>query len=669
MLVEWCSVFLLVIAERPELWQEWGLKVVQPQAQLLEQCCGPSQREGRIHSALVATRRGVRAIAKNEKLKETAVKEMIATLTAKGPASTAANAPLLGVIAGVCDRLASMRGLLQEQASAYCTFYTREIIGSRTIVPTHIANGLHDFFASSVVTQSTVEQELVPAIEKALLRSPEVVLNDLLTPLIEALSTDIDLSKTLKDRLLKSLVANIKSTNPAIRDGAVKGFRAIASRTSDENIIPAIAIELLKNLKDTKAADQRVLAAQLLSALRPCDASIAKVLPDIVAIASKEPNESALNAELDTMTTHVVFALQHDKSLDANISKAISTGFGDKKPSVRRIWAVHYGEIAWWLQTDELTKPNSAQFMESIAVKLIPSWEEVLSNPVTAAQNGLVTVANVLCAIHLTKFRHVESIKGAATLQKANISAAALGSDAKPSFLVNHRVYNKLVSPDDFLWAIRALGAASSEFSNKSVPATFGISWAQAFTFMITSTSIPPQIRQEASRTLQQCWLAKPSQVSAYVVDGMWQWLNSVDLEEKDSPATSGKTDNERLHLVLSSLCSASPTSAKDAQLSNGDTPRIQTHLSQLMKQLVVLCRKPLLSRVQWIDLCLQCGLDPRTIVMESPQSFMDEVTKRALVCLMLRLNIVCKLLIDVSTAQGRCSSRQSSCSCLQCGS
>lgn len=629
MLVEWCSVLLQVIASQTGLWEQWGLKVVQPQAQLLERCCGAGLREGRIHTALVVTRRGVRAIAKNAEIKETAIDEMITTLTTKSSASTAGNAPLLGVIAGVCDRLSSMRALLQKHSSTYYTFYTREIVGSRTIVPAHIADGLHDFFCSSVVTQDTVEQELIPAIEKALLRAPEVVLNDLLTPLIKSLPSDIDLSKVLKDRLLKSLLANTKSTNSAVRDGAVKGFKAIATKTYDEQIIPLVAEELLKNLKDTKAADQRTLVAQLLSSLRPSEATIQKILPGLVSLASKEANELALGAELDTMTSHLIFAIQHDISLDSNIPKAVVAGLGDKKPSVRRIWAAQCGESAWNLSADDLSKPNSAQFFESIIEKMIPSWEEAVGNPVSAAQNGLITVANVLAAIH-SKLQHIGSAKIATSLKKASISTSVLGSEAKPSFLTNHRVYTKLSVGDDFLWAIRALGAASLEFSGQSLPPSFGASWAQAVIFMITCTSVQPTVRHEANKMLQQSWKAQPANVSAYIADGMWLWLKSIDLEEKDSPATSGKTDKERLHLVLNALCSASPASTEDLQTVNSNVTNRKHHLRQLLVRLVVLCRKPLLSRVQWIDLCLQCGLDPRTVVMEDPQAFMDEVTKRA---------------------------------------
>ena len=35
------------------------------------------------------------------------------------------------------------------------------------------------------------------------------------------------------------------------------------------------------------------------------------------------------------------------------------------------------------------------------------------------------------------------------------------------------------------------------------------------------------------------------------------------------------------------------------------------------------------MSRVRWLDLCLQSGLDPRTIVMDNPEAFIDEVVKR----------------------------------------
>jgi len=222
-----------------------------------------------------------------------------------------------------------------------------------------------------------------------------------------------------------------------------------------------------------------------------------------------------------------------------------------------------------------------------------------------------------------------------ASLKKANVSSSVLGSEAKPSFLTNHRVYTKLTTGDDLLWAIRALGAASLEFSSPNLPASFGTSWAQAVIFMITSTSVPHLVQQKANKMLQETWKAHPNEVSAFIADGMWLWLKSLDLEEKDSPATSGKTEKDRLHLVFNAMCSASPDLAAGAQEVNGAATDMKDHLCKLLIRLVVLCRQPLLSRVRWIDLCLQCELDPRTVVMADAQAFMDEVTRRALVNIM----------------------------------
>ena len=630
MLVEWCSVLLQVLAGIPDLWQDWGMKVVKAQAQLLERCCGAGLKEGRIHSALVTTRRAIRNIAKSE-LKDTAIIEIITALTAKAAAPTAGNAPLLGVIAGVCDRLAAMRSTLCEQASNYYTFYNREIIGSRSIVAPHIADGLHDFFISSVASAESVTSEIIPAFEKALLRAPEVVLNGVLAPFVKSLPHTFDLSIILRDRLLKALLSNIKSTNSAVREGALNAFRAIALRCAEQQVVTGVAEELLKTLKDTKAADQRTSYAELLAALPPSDAMVQKVLPGVIVIAGKEPNEVALGAQLYVIGAHLNFAFSHDQVVDANVTKAFVAGLADKKSTVRRKWAAQCGLIAWNMADEAISETSSLSFFENILEKLNASCDEVLSNPVAAAQSGSVASAYVLYAIGSTRFKNVKSEKINAIIKKANLSNHVLGSDAKPSFLVNHRVYTKLTDEEDIVWLIRALGVAVVELSNEKTSATFGVSWAQAIIYLITSSSVPPSARQAASNMLQSAWKSDPNSVGTYIVDGLWSWLKSLDLEEKDTPATTGRADVSRLHLVLNTLCATAPATArKDHGGTSGrDSSKDKTEMRQLLTSLVVLCRQPLMARVRWLDLCLQSGLDPRTIVLDNPQTFIDEVVKR----------------------------------------
>jgi hypothetical protein len=626
-------VCLQVIASNPSLWEEYGIKVVRSQATLLARTCEAGARESRTHSALVTTRRGIRAIAKSSELGGPVISEIITTLTAKS--STAGNAPLLGVVAGVCDRLNAMRPVLQEQASAYYTFYTREIIGSRAVVPAHIADGLHDFFTSSVVNKDGITKEVIPSVEKALLRAPEVVLDDLLTPLIKSLPLTIDLSDVLKNNLLKALLSSIKSTNGAVRDGALRTFQILAFHCGEEQAVSGVAEEVLKNLKETKAADQRALYSQLLDALSPSETTVQKILPGVIALASKEANETALSFELSVVSAQLSYALSRDMHVDASVTKTFVAGLGDKKPTVRRIWAAQCGAVAWNLTTDQIQKPASSAFFEAVADKFIASWEETLANPVTAATSGLVTVAYVLYAIGSTKLNHVTTEKLSAALKKANLPTTVLGSDAKPSFLVNYRVYTKLTAADDILWVVRALGTVISEFSSSKMSASFGVAWAQAVIYMITSTSVPPPVRKEANTMLRSAWIAHPAAVSTYIVDGLWAWLRSIDLEEKDSPATTGKAQVANLHLVLNALCAASPDATASSAVangasSNGHTEDSRAELRRLLTKLIVLCRQPLLPRIRWLDLCIQSGVDPGAVVTEDPEAFMDEVLRRA---------------------------------------
>lgn len=429
---------------------------------------------------------------------------------------------------------------------------------------------------------------------------------------------------------MKPLLSAIKSTNPAVRDGALRAFRAISQKCKDRSIIAAIADELLKNLKETKAADQRTSYAQLMDALPASEKTVQTILPAVLTLASKEANEGALNAELDVVSCELKHAFLQDLSIDAAVAKSFATGLADKKQSVRRTWATHYGSIAWDLEADVLSRPASLQFLESVTEKLSTSWDESLANPITATQNGLITTAYVLYAVGASKLQGLPSDKIAAVLKKANLSGNVLGSEAKPSFLVNHRVYTKLSTPDDLVWLVRALGAATNEFTSKSAPTGFGVAWAQAVIYMITSTSVPPTVRQETSKMLRSAWMAEAAAVSGYIVEGLWAWLKSVDLEEKDSAATSGKADVSRLHLVLNALCAASPNAARaNGAASNGHTEDNEAEIRNLLTNLIVLCREPLLPRVRWIDLCLQSGVDPRTVVTENPQPFIDEILER----------------------------------------
>lgn len=348
-LAEWCSVLLDEFIQQPPLWKRWALDVLKADAAALEICMGSEARESVKQSALVVARRGIRRVLKTE-AGQKQLAPIVSALSAKGTGPAYKNATILGVIAGVSARLPGVKPEFETLKEEYFAFYVREVIGSKTVLPGHIAVALHDFF-ESFTTLEDLQKELVPAIEKALLRSPEVVLNDLVAPMVEALPKDTNLSNVLLSNFMKPLMSNIKSTNATIRSGALKTFQAIANKSSDEKILEKVADEIANPLKQNKVsvADQKIIHAKMLASLKP-SATSAKKIPSMLApVALKEQNEAALEAETQAMAHHIAYGLAKGSAIDPVVQDAFVKGVADKKSSTRKIWAVQFGNLLWSL--------------------------------------------------------------------------------------------------------------------------------------------------------------------------------------------------------------------------------------------------------------------------------------------------------------------------------
>jgi len=178
-LVEWCSIILQELAETDN-WNKWGTLVVECNGWVLDKCLGEATRSNVKHSALVVTRRGLRKVFSKQVDQPKIINEVIQKLCGKGPQPSTKNAVMLGVVAGVCARKPEAKEILTSKKSEFYAYYLREIVGSRTTVPTHVSTALEDFFVA-FTTKEDLEKDVIPALEKALLRAPEIILNDLLT--------------------------------------------------------------------------------------------------------------------------------------------------------------------------------------------------------------------------------------------------------------------------------------------------------------------------------------------------------------------------------------------------------------------------------------------------------------------------------------------------------
>ncbi|KAK1002754.1 translational activator of GCN4 [Friedmanniomyces endolithicus] len=619
-LVRWCCLLIQHAAGRQAMWDAWGIRLMAALTHAFETLLVSHPKDSTLATAFRVGRRAFRTLAKAD-FGTRALDDCIVNLTAKGSAPTARNALLLGVIAGVCDRLPNRRAVINPRKAEFIGFYVREILGSRTRLPAYIAKGLCDFF-TGFVSLEDLEKDVVPSLEKSLLRAPEIVLNDLVTPVISALPPDFDLSDILEAHLLKPLLSNIKSSNVEIRDGAMRTFAAIASRCHVDVTVGKVCDEILGPLRANKipGAEQRILYANMLRALGENSSVAVRVPQGLLSVASKESNEAAASAELDAISRCVIAALNHDLDVDVSLPDAFAKGLSEKRLPMRRLWALHLADILWAISDDMLRKPSLATLVDTCIGKLIDVFNDVATNPVPALQAGQVSVACATTAICLSKLPKIEHLKGGSVVKKASIAERAMALEPKPSFLLSTRIYTKLTAEDDLRWYQRALIAAFPKLPPGDENRIFHIGWAQALIYLVVSASSPPSVRNETLDALRSLYASDPVGVSKIVIDGLWQWCEDVELDVRDSAATAARTGRSALFKVVRSICppSENPTSDGPAEPSK--------QIRSQMISLLVLCRPQLVPHAMWIELCLRTGVDPGHLASHAPQDCLRQI-------------------------------------------
>ncbi|KAK5115542.1 hypothetical protein LTR62_001201 [Meristemomyces frigidus] len=621
-LVRWCSCLLQHAAIRRGLWDLWGLRLVMTLNVVLDLLLGSSSKTSTISTALRVSRRAFRALIRAVFGKE-AIDLCITTLTKKGTGPTSPHALILGVFAGVCSRLPEQGPLIQARKADYAAFYIREILGSRVRIPPYIAESLHDFF-SAFVTLEDMKADFVPAMEKSMLRAPEIVLNDLITPVILALPA-MDLSDLLHVNLLKPLLANTKSSNGEIRDGVLRTYSAIAARCQDPAVVEQIGEEILAPLKNNKApgADQRALHATMLSALSANQALRKKIPQGLVTIAAKESNEAAFTAELEAIARAVSCSLQDEESLDGSVIDAFAKGLTEKRLSIRRLWALHLAGIFWKLEDASLENGHATSLADACLGKLVDSFNETVANSAPASSISQAAIAYATTALCLAKFPKMKNLKSISILRKANIAERVLAYEPKPSFLLNPRVYAKLSIAEDFTWFRHALLSTFQHLQHEQHDAqknTAQKAWAQGLIFCAVAASVPPQMRSATLTDLRLLYASAPTVVSRTITRGMWQWLEDLEVGSKDAAAVDAKIGHEELFKIIRSICLSPDAAELQAQSFSQADVDIQ------LAHLVVLCRPQLIPRCSWIELCLRTGTDPGELATRLAEDCLAQV-------------------------------------------
>ena len=589
-----------------------ALDIITLDAKALDICLAGTPKPTLKQSALRVTRRALRAAFSSETWGEDIVRQSISRLTSDSTTGRR-NAPFLGVISGVCARIPAKKPILEESKKSILEFYAKELVGSRTTVPAHVADGLSDFF-SSFVTYEDVVSDVIPPLEKAILRAPEVVLGGLIPPLCSSLPEDIDLSETLYSRLLKHLLSSMKSNNAAVRQGAVQSFESLLSRCKTGNWLAKIANDVLAPLKSITSPEHRAAYAQALSAILPSVDLSKDVVQGLVAVFSKESNEAALEQEMKAFCKHLECLLQSLVKVSDDVVNAIVKGSSDKRIPFRKLWQINVGEVLWNIDPKALASPEIQPLVSKFISKMKELFNEVASNPLPSAQGGSLSTAYIYVAL----FERAAQDSDKAALE--DTVAQSMSLNPKPSFLLNPRAYCKLVSQAEVQWFMRSLAAVVSGSKFESAGDSPKVAWAHAFIYAITASDLPTYFREQAVHALSDVRLKKPEVIGRVVIDALWTWMLAFRTAEKESaPVLAGPGSEKHLHLVAKAIC---PPASK-LQESGGPS----SFLDELV-ELLVLCRPEMIPNVSWITLCLRTGTDPGNLVRELPDKCMNQLTR-----------------------------------------
>ena len=613
-IVEWCTLLIQSLAGT-EAWSQFGRDVLLCDADAFERCRHPSSKRTIAHSATVLARRGFRKLFGLAEDPKHALIDAVKTLTDKGNTSVATNAPLLGVIAGVASRNDSLKPVLEAQKPLFYDFYNREVVGSKTTVSEHIAVGLRDFFCD-FATLEEIEKEIVPPLEKGLLRSPEVILAGVLRPLVLSLPGHFDLSGILKARLLKPLLSSIKSSNPEIRTGAVAAFEALASRSRDEQRVVDIVDELLAPLKAGKlaSADQKILYTEMLNGIDLPVASAEEVSKVIAGVAAKEGNEPALDAETKTLSRTCRQVLSHHREVPKPVLETMAKGLSEKKIGNRKLWLLMVAQVLYKVEVQDDSAATQS-FLDTAVPKLVNSCNEVIANPSAAVQNGLIVAAYIVTALAPSLNQQSPSSQSSQLLLKSSAAKDGLAPGGNQAFLLNPRIYTKLSTEEELHWFSLCLFSLWTRLGRADGGDAL-VAWPEAIIFLITSPDVPRVVHEQTVRNLSCLYRKDPELVAKAIIEGLWNILlhNTKEKELKCQP--------DNLIDVLKAIC-----------LEASEEPGEQGSPDQKEAQacsLLVLARPELIPRSSWITLCLRMGIDPGELAQKHQGSLLKEIGKRA---------------------------------------
>ncbi|KAF9918095.1 translational activator of GCN4 [Lobosporangium transversale] len=515
------------------------------------------------------------------------------------------NSVLLGTVIDVALRLKHKADAAKEQVSsrkdAIIKFYLTNLISSKQAVPVRCAVAFNDFI-HHYVTLELFRADLLPTIERLVLRAPEIVFA-LLIHLVKSVSFDPSpiFGSSLQDPLLNGL----RSTSEPTRISAIALFKQFAVLSKEEEYVLKVVSEMTKQLTTGKISspDHRGIFYDCVGKTASVKSELVsvKALQGLTTMISKESNETAVTFGIDAAILHLQVLLTTGKETPelTAVIKAGVTALGSPRASLRKTWARGMGSLIWNADYHK----DSTKSVSLFLAPLTATYNNIQKAPLTYKDGPLEGYVAVSVAYRIAQY-------GDATARQ--LIKSALTISPKPSIILYDKVYTKLTTAEESIWFVHALEAlVAEEVIDHEAKMAIGTGF-----IYVAAASPFADARKEAFHALQRSAKSDLKKIGTIIKEALIRWVSTLENPVKDSTvalaATTIPTDRHISTYRLSEILSAITTFNEDAD---------QTAMAEVATELIVLSHHEAIAsptkKYDWMSVVQRARLDPGRLVAD----------------------------------------------------
>lgn len=443
-------------------------------------------------------------------------------------------------------------------------------------------------YMARFVSVTTFASDVLPNLEKAIVRSSEVGLCNIAPYLFDSKDC-IDISQAFaKSKLLGHTLSGLKSPKEWVRQLAFKTLvnifqNSIPFVTSED--VAFLVDEILKTFKSTANTESRVLLVKVIGELRLSEESLsAHVLNVLLPLVAKESNEQLLTELVSIFGRAFLHTLTQGWAYQEKIEALLFLGFNNAKLSLKSIWTTVLGKQL--LDSFDSTAPALSLLLERLQPSLVTAVNEAIKAPLPTVANKGISAAYVCISLSpfFASFEEFELV----------ISTSLDSTDHRISILTSIKVVSKLL-PQEQLWCVRALRAAFSSVRDFA-------SFASVYVYFCSANAVDHATKTEALEGLNAILANREAS------NALTEIVVAIGLGEKN---------------IIEAVSAYGSMSSILSQLSSiGDR---ETRIQNVIKLLVVSHLPQFRIKERWIGLLLRSGLDPNELLVAQPQALFDQ--------------------------------------------